>query len=112
MKIGLEGSEVRDEIFTQICKEMDATPDSYVFVSLLLSFSLSFSLFSSTNWEYRQGKIRGWELMEFSLCTFPPTKEMEKQLLERFNLRILLFFIFISILSLFLSSSLFVCLFV
>ena len=43
MKIGLEGSEVRDEIFTQICKEMDATPDSYV--SLLLSFSLSFSLF-------------------------------------------------------------------
>lgn len=44
MKLGLENSDMRDEIYTQIGKEMDATPDGYSTFFPYISFFFIFLL--------------------------------------------------------------------
>ena len=54
---GIGSVDLRDEIYSQLCRQLWKNPD-------------------------RGSLLRGWLLMGLCLCTFPPTKRMEKYLLK------------------------------
>ena len=58
---GISSVDLRDEIYTQLCRQLWKNPD-------------------------RSSLLRGWLLMGLCLCTFPPTKRMEKYLLKYVDL--------------------------
>uniref|UniRef100_A0A7M5V4L1 Unconventional myosin-XV n=1 Tax=Clytia hemisphaerica TaxID=252671 RepID=A0A7M5V4L1_9CNID len=54
---GIASVDLRDEIYTQLCRQLWKNPQ-------------------------RTSVLRGWLLMGLCLCTFPPTRRMEKYLLK------------------------------
>jgi hypothetical protein len=52
---GLAYKELRDEVFCQLCKQLTQNPS-------------------------RDSKYKGWDLMAYCICTFPPTPRFSKYL--------------------------------